>query len=144
VVLISAAPPSPPPQWNNQLRFAAQFLRPLEHSKLLARVGDLLGLQWTAQAVDHESHRSAHLASDSLALPAKGMALPDERRLQELAQLVELGLITGIEEWVQALQAEHPECGPFGAQVLKAVQRLDFQGLEALLVGAAKADCPRP
>ena len=144
VVLISAAPPSPPPQWNNQLRFAAQFLRPLEHSKLLTRIGDLLGLQWTAQAADLESHRSAHLASDSLALPAKGMAMPDERRLQELAQLVELGLITGIEEWVQALQAEQPECGPFGAQVLEAVQRLDLQGLEALLAGAAKADCLCP
>ena len=70
--------------------------------------------------------------------------MPDERRLQELAQLVELGLITGIEEWVQALQAEQPECGPFGAQVLEAVHRLDLQGLEALLAGASNADCLRP
>jgi hypothetical protein len=108
-------------------------------------MGDLLDLQWTAQqAVDQDSHRGEQVASESLALSAKGMAMPDERRLQELAPLVERGQVTAIEEWAQGLQAEHPECGPFAAQVLEAVQRLDFQGLEALLAGMAKADQPRP
>jgi hypothetical protein len=95
-------------------------------------MGDLLGLQWTAQ-----------VTSDSLALPDESMALPDERRLQELAQLVELGQITAIQEWVQGLQAEQPECGPFAAQVLEAVHRLDLQGLEAMLADLDKADSAR-
>jgi len=144
VVLISTAPPSPPVNWSSRRRFAAQFLRPLDHAQLLARMGDLLDLQWTSQAVDHESHRSAQMARDSLALPVKGMALPDGLYLQELAQLVERGQITAIEESVQALQAEHPECSAFAAQVLEAVHRLDLQGLEDLLAGVAKADHPRP
>ncbi len=143
VVLISTAPPSPPLNWSSRLRFTAQFLRPLDHAQLLTRMGDLLGLQWTAQAVDLESHRSAQLASDSLALSAKGMALPDVSHLQELAQLVELGQITAIEEWVQGLLAQQPECAPFAAQVLEAVQRLDLQGLEALLADFAKSASTR-
>ena len=143
VVLISTAPPSPPLNWSSRLRFTAQFLRPLDHAQLLTRMGDLLGLQWTAQAVDLESHMSAQLASDSLALSAKGMALPDVSHLQELAQLVELGQITAIEEWLQGLLAQQPECAPFAAQVLEAVQRLDLQGLEALLADLAKSASTR-
>ncbi len=144
VVLISAAPPSPPMHWNSQLRFADQFLRPLDHAQLLTCMGDLLDLQWTAQAVDQESHRGEQVASESLAQSVMGMALPDVRHLRELAPLVELGQVTAIEEWVRRLQAEQPECGPFAAQVLEAVQRLDLQGLEALLAATAKADQPRP
>jgi YesN/AraC family two-component response regulator len=144
VVLISAAPPSPPMHWNSQLRFADQFLRPLDHAQLLKCLGDLLDLQWTAQAVDQESHRGEQVASESLAESVMGMVLPDVHHLRELAPLVELGQVTAIEEWVQRLQAEHPECGPFAAQVLEAVHRLDFQGLQALLAGTAKADQPRP
>ena len=144
VVLISAAPPSPPMHWNSQLRFADQFLRPLDHAQLLTCMGDLLDLQWTAQAVDQESHRGEQVASESLAESVMGMALPDVRHLRELAPLVELGQVTASEEWVRRLQAEQPECGPFAAQVLEAVQRLDLQGLEALLSGTAKADQPRP
>ena len=144
VVLISAAPPSPPMHWNSQLRFADQFLRPLDHAQLLTCMGDLLDLQWTAQAVDQESHRGEQVASESLAESVMGMALPDVRHLRELAPLVELGQVTAIEEWVRRLQAEQPECGPFAAQVLEAVQRLDLQGLEALLAATAKADQPRP
>ena len=52
------------------------------------------------------------------------------------------GQVTAIEEWVRRLQAEQPECGPFAAQVLEAVQGLDLQGLEALLAATAKADIP--
>jgi two-component system, sensor histidine kinase LadS len=143
VVLISTAPPSPPLNWSGRLRFAAQFLRPLDHAQLLTRMGDLLGLQWTAQAVDLEHRRNEQMASDSLALSAEGMALPDVRHLQELAQLVELGQVTAIEEWVRRLQAEQPECSLFAAQVLEAVHRLDLQGLEAMLADLVKADSAR-
>jgi hypothetical protein len=110
---------------------------------LLARTGDLLGLQWTAQAVDLESHRSAQGSSESHALSAEGMALPDVLDLQELAQLVELGQITAIEEWVQGLLAEQPECGPFAEQVREAVHRLDLQGLEDLLADLVKSASAR-
>ena len=144
VVLISTAPPSPPLQWSSRLRFAAQFLRPLDHAQLLSRMGDLLDLQWTAHNVDPAHHRSAQMVSESSTLATKDLALPDVHHLKELAKLVDLGQITAIEEWLRSLQAEQPEHGPFAAQVLEAVHRLDLQGLEALLAGMAKAAAPRP
>jgi signal transduction histidine kinase/CheY-like chemotaxis protein len=136
VVLISAAPPSPPLHWSSRLRFAAQFLRPIDHAQLLARIGDLLDLHWSACAVDHERHERharpvAAAALSAQAAPA--LALPDVRLLRELVTLVELGQITAIEEWARSLQAAHPECTPLAAHVLEAVHRLDLQGLEDFL-----------
>jgi CheY-like chemotaxis protein len=143
VVLISTAPPSPPPNWSGKLRFAAQFLRPLDHAQLVTRIGDLLDLQWSAQAVDPERHWSAQMASESNAPSAHAMALPDVRHLRELTELVELGQITAIEEWACRLQAAQPECAPLAAQVLEAVRRLDLQGLEALLADMIQSADPR-
>ena len=84
------------------------------------------------------------MVSESSTLATKDLALPDVHPLKELAKLVDLGQITAIEEWVRSLQAEQPEHGPFAAQVLEALHRLDLQGLEALLAGMAKAAAPRP
>ncbi len=142
VVLISAAPPSPPLYWNSQLRFAAQFLRPIEHAQLLTRMGDLLDLQWSVHAVDLERHRGAQGTRESRAESVSGMVLPDARHLRELAKLVELGQITAIKEWVHRLQTAQPECAPLAAQVLEAVQRLDLHGLAALLGELPQADSP--
>ncbi len=144
VVLISTAPPSPPLHWSSRLRFAAQFLRPLDHAQLLARMGDLLDLHWTAQAAHPEGHSGTQATSESRARSAKGMALPDARHLRELTQLVELGQVTAIEEWVQRLQSAQPECAPLAAQVLEAVRQLDLPGLEALIADMAQAADPRP
>jgi len=110
---------------------------------LLARMGDLLDLHWTAQAVDPERHRGAQMASQSRALSAKGMVLPDGRHLRELAHLVELGQITAIEEWAYRLQAAQAECAPLAAQVLEAARSLDLQGLEALLADMTQSAAPR-
>lgn len=144
VVLISAALPIPPLHWSGGLRFAAQFLRPLDHAQLLSRMGDLLDLQWTAHNVDPDHHKSAQMVSESSTLSTKRMALPDARYLHELTKLVELGQITAIEEWVRRLLAEQPECAPLATQVLEAAHRLDLQGLGALLADMAKVAAPPP
>ena len=70
-------------------------------------------------------------------------ACTDTLTLQELAQLVELGQITAIEEWVQNLLAEQPECGPFAQQGREAVHRLDLLGLETLLADLAQSASTR-
>ena len=144
VVLISTAPPCPPLLWSGSLRFAAQFLRPLDHAQLLTRIGDLLDIQWSAHAVDHENQMSVQTANESRATNAKAMALPDVRHLNELAKLVALGQITAIEEWVHRLRAAQPECAHLTAQVLEALHRLDFEGLEALLADMTKVIDQRP
>ena len=46
VFLVSGGPPSPPVSWPAHLQFAAHFLRPLDHDRLLQRIGDTLDLHW--------------------------------------------------------------------------------------------------
>ncbi len=145
VIMISAAPPSPPLDWNPRLRFAAQFLRPVDHAQLLARIGDLLDLNWTETDPDAAVHRqSVEEALSALASPGitQEMTLPSAAHLQVLAQLVELGQVTAIEEWASRVLAERAEYAPFVEQVLQAVRRLDFQTL-LCLAGSAGAD-PEP
>lgn len=131
VMMISAAPPSPPPDWNHQRRFAAQFLRPVDHAQLLARIGDLLDLQWSDVAMDRGGDGLP--TKDRQVLPAiaaaQAIPVPHPRELQALAQLVELGQVTAIEEWGHRVKAQYPECTLFVEQVLQAVHRLDFQTL---------------
>lgn len=139
VVLISAAPPSPPAQWDGRLRFAAQFLRPLDHAQLLARMGDLMDLEWTDSVVEHESLPGPQSASQRSAVRPEGaaLALPPDQDLQGLAQLIELGQVTAIRDWAQQLQAGEPRYAPFAERILEAVGRLDLQ---ALLELASRVD----
>lgn len=142
VVLISAAPPSPPPNWNGQLRFAAHFLRPIDHAQLLARIGDLLDLHWSETQVERMAAPPS-VAGEGQHPPgaadAAPMVLPDAAQLRSLAQMVELGQVTAIQEWVQRLRHEQPQCAAFAAHVLDAVNRLDLQALANLLGEHAEA-----
>lgn len=47
VIMISAAPASRPEEHAEDLRFAAEFLKPIDHNEFLTCVGRLLGLHWT-------------------------------------------------------------------------------------------------
>jgi two-component system, sensor histidine kinase LadS len=139
VVMISAAPPSPPPGWDSQLRFAAQFMRPVDHAQLLARIGDLLDLYWSDQATETVDGDATTLGP-SLEHPQamSDLVRPAAKDLQSLAQLVELGQVTAIEEWGSRVLAERPECAAFVDLVLQAVHRLDFQTLLHLATNAGE------
>ena len=139
VVMISAASPSPPPNWSGRLRFAAEFLRPIDHAQLLASIGDILDLHWIehTEVLELNSGRDAAAGESAQAQPA--MAVPETRYLQDLAKLVELGQVTAIEEWVRTLQAKQPEYAPLAAHVLEAVHRLDLQGLVTFLSAQIEA-----
>jgi len=142
VVMISAAPPSPPPNWSGRLRFAAEFLRPIDHAQLLARMGDILDLHWIEHAEVLESNSGPDTAAGSSAQAQPVMALPDTRDLQDLAKLAELGQVTAIEAWARNLQAKQPEYAPLAAHVLEAVRRLDLQGLVTFLSAQIEAADP--
>lgn len=47
VIVISAAPASRSEEHADDLRFAAEFLKPIDHNEFLTCVGRLLGLHWT-------------------------------------------------------------------------------------------------
>lgn len=137
VVMISAAPPSPPPHWNARLRFAAEFLRPIDHAQLLAHMGDILDLRWTEQVVHHA--QGATVTGETQAQTSSVMTVPDVHHLRELAKLVELGQITAIEEWVAKLRGAQPECCSFAEHVLEAVRQLDLHDLELFLSAQIEA-----
>ena len=139
VVMISAASPSPPPNWSGRLRFAAEFLRPIDHAQLLASIGDILDLHWIEHTEVLELNSGPDVAAGESAQAQPAMALPETRYLQDLAKLVELGQVTAIEEWVRNLQAKQPEYAPLAAHVLEAVHRLDLQGLATFLSAQIEA-----
>jgi len=78
VVLLSAAPPSPPAGWPGDCRFAAQFLKPIDHALLLRRIGDLLDLQWLDDPLPLEgpsaTEDKADCLSPELTVPNSGSA----------------------------------------------------------------------
>lgn len=140
VVLISAAPSVPPSPWNSPLRFAAQFLRPIDHALLLARLGDLLDLQWSDSAVAHEPLSGGATPQQALAVTATEslgpVRRPPSEQLQGLAQLVELGQVTAIQQWARRLQSEQPEYARYATCLLDAVRSLDLPTLLDLVSDA--------
>lgn len=141
VLLVSAAPPSPPPDYPAHLRFSAHFLRPLDHEHLLRRVGDLLELTWSAtptRAHPGDEMEGRPEASGVSSNPNQrpdadeSMALPGEADLRALARLVETGQVTAIKEWATALKAHEPRYAVFSERVLSAIQILDMEALREL------------
>ena len=141
VLLVSAAPPSPPTDYPAYLRFSGYFLRPLDHEQLLRRVGDLLELTWSGTRnsdirddVDAEEAETGipsltshpKLDSDQFA------ALPCEEELRVLARLVETGQVTAIKEWAMALKTREPQLAAYSERVLGAMQILDMDALREL------------
>lgn len=122
VVLLSAAAALPPEDFAAHLSFAACLRKPLSETELASLLANFLGLQ--------------DLAPTTCEPSAFGTtARPDAARLADLANLVETGQVTLIEDWAHALAAEQPQCTGFADAVLQAALTLDFPRL-ADLAGA--------
>jgi len=141
VLLVSAAPPSPPLNYPEHLRFSAHFLRPLDHEQLLRRVGDLLELVWsgtrnpeTSNELDTEPAKTG--MPILISLPRSGdsrsTAVPSEKDLRVLARLVETGQVTAIKEWAIAMKAREPQLADYSERVIEAIQTLDMEALREL------------
>lgn len=118
--LISAAPPSPPDYWPAERRFAACFLKPVDHDGFLQILGNLLALRWIRSAAP--SHEPA-----AAALPRPGAA-----ELAELQDMIDFGEVTAIVEWAQRLRHRVPECKAFADRLEEAATDLDFVMLRQL------------
>ena len=141
VLLVSAAPPSPPADYPVYMRFSGYFLRPLDHEQLLRRVGDLLELTWSGTRnpeiwndVDAEEAETGipSLISHPRADANQNIPLPSEEDLRVLARLVETGQVTAIKEWAMALKAREPHLAAYSERVLGAIQILDMDALREL------------
>lgn len=121
VVMISAAPASRPDGWIDGIRFSAEFLKPVNHNDFLTCVGRLLGLRWT-----YSSHEERGFGSPPV-------SRPDATELASLRDMVELGEVTALREWAQALRRRAPEYSGFADRVEASAADLDFDALEALM-----------
>ncbi len=120
VVLLSAAPPSPPDGWPLNRGFSLSLLKPVDHDVLLRRIGELLALKWVREKA----------VSD---VASAGLMRPPAPELQALSRMVDLGEVTAIREWSTQLRRDYPSCGEFADQVEKAIIMLDFKALESML-----------
>jgi len=118
--LISAAPPSPPDFWPMERRFAACFLKPLDHAGFLHILGNLLGVTWI------------RASAPATALPSAPSLRPGSAELAELQEMIEFGELTAIVEWAQRLRHRVPECAVFADRVEEAATDLDFVTLNHL------------
>lgn len=119
-VLVSAAPPAPPTGQPEEQRFAATFLKPLDHEAFLHGIGRLLALEWIASPPRQHAN-----GFNTIVFP-----LNDE--LAELTQMLELGEITVIMDWARRLRLNRPECAAFAQRVEEAAMDLDLETLERL------------
>lgn len=133
IFLVSGGPPSPPASWPGQLQFAAHFLRPLDHDRLLQRIGDTLGLTWT------DSRASEATPSDpncpSVDRPKEISQPPAEAELRDLAHLVDTGQISAIKAWAISLAQRNPEHADFSEAVMRAAEWIDLDTLRMLSKG---------
>lgn len=113
-VLLSAAPPKPPADWDERLRFAAQLMKPAEPEQLASIIGDILGLEWRHGEDAPEPAPSSR---------------PDADTLQQLQQAAREGLVSDIEEWVERTLVEQPHCHDFCLQVRHALRRMDLSAV---------------
>jgi signal transduction histidine kinase/CheY-like chemotaxis protein len=120
VVMISAAPASLPEGWMSTARFAAEFLKPVNHNDFLTLIGRLLGLRWT------------HLPPVARGTDSPPGLRPAAAELAVLREMVELGEVTAMREWVRGLRRRSPEYSGFADRVEASVADLDFEMLQEL------------
>ena len=122
VVSISSAPSERPAQFPEGLCFARHLMKPLDHSKVLQCISDLIGEDG---AQEPPAERAPDARSASLERPSAAM-------LAALSHMVDEGRVSDIQTWAEALKAAEPNCAGFADEVRAATIRLDFQALEAL------------
>ena len=132
-ILISAAPPTPPPNWRFGCGFSVSFLKPLDHRRFVQHIGDVLGLTWIgAQGPDDQSGNQTGTATAGVTKEI--VAAGDSRALSRADALLfdalcETGQVSAIAAWAERLKADRPERTDFADQVIAAARELDFTEL---------------
>lgn len=120
VILVSAAPPNPPLELPQTVRFAACLIKPVDHAGLLDRIADRLDRR---RCPPHDMPRATSPRTN---------AAPAAVDLQPMRRLVETGQVSAIIDWADALATRRPELLDFASQVKTAAKRLDFATLAEL------------
>ncbi len=132
VVLASAAPPTRPADLPRALDFAAAFLKPLDHDRLLRTVAELLGL-----SVVVEEPRSPE--------PVDGLtfdAVPPPAERERLRALVADGRFGEVMHRAEAIARSDPPSAAWAEALRTAALRLDLSTLADLLGDAPVPPAP--
>jgi CheY-like chemotaxis protein len=121
VILVSAAPPEPPPDFPPDLRFDGVLLKPDVAKPLAGLLESLLGLSWRRQELVPKAEFSI------ARLPAE--------RIGEFKSMVELGRIVALEHWAEALGLNHPEWADLAVEIKRLAESANLGGLQRLLDG---------
>jgi signal transduction histidine kinase/CheY-like chemotaxis protein len=124
VVLMSAAPPTPPAGFPAQLSFAAHLLKPLDHRRVVGCLGDLLGLGW-----DDKTEPEPAPVDEA---PVPSSCRPDRAEIRVLREMIANGQMSAIMAWADELALREPRCAPFAKRAHAAAHQLDFPTLQAL------------
>lgn len=124
VVLMSAAPPNPPPGFPAEIGFAAHLLKPLDHRRVIGCLSDLLGLDW------EESDGLAPAPVGDPPLPPSSR--PDRAEILALQAMIANGQMSAIMAWADDLAVREARCALFAKRAHAAAHQLDFPTLQAL------------
>lgn len=150
VVLISAAAASPPEDLPKEQRFAAEFLKPINHANLLRAIGDLLDLVWTPERRSEASPTDESTAARWDVVPEDGESAAPETAVaahallatiaaderNALVRWIELGQITEIREWALLLRTRGDHYQPLVDTLLELLEALDFPALTDFVINA--------
>jgi len=104
------------------------ILKPVRHSELLDWLALRLGLSWLEAP-------PATVALAAPAAPAQGRAYPEAVHLGALRELVELGYYRGIMNQLDSLEAAHPQCQTFVAEMRGLARQFQFEAMGQQLNG---------
>ena len=130
VVVVSAAPIERPAEVAATVGFAAEFLRPLDHGRLLRTVADLLGLRIEASPPSSE------------AAPDETVVAPTAAERAVLRDLAADGRLGEVIRRVEAMRRRDPGLSAFAEAIRRAAMRVDMAELERRLAEGGDAGTP--
>jgi CheY-like chemotaxis protein len=119
VMLLSSAPPNPPQEFPESLRFACSSLKPFNTDSLLRAISEVLSIEWISTE------------SESL-VPSSKPKRPPIELLVPLKVMIEEGAVTDIMEWLKAITEQHPEYKDYCEIIAASNLELDFESLRNL------------
>lgn len=139
-VLLSAALPTPPAGWPEELAFAATLLKPAEPERLAQVLGDILGLAWQEEPLPPVPGMA--LSEPEAVVGVAAMVRPDADTMAHLAAAVREGRISDLEDRLQQIVADMPESRQFAMALQGALQRMDMATLFLLVAEEAHPEKP--
>jgi CheY-like chemotaxis protein/anti-sigma regulatory factor (Ser/Thr protein kinase) len=126
IIVVSAHPDDPSARLDERRLHDAFLAKPLDLDALLNTLGEQLGLEWTQEA------QPGPLG------PLDLMPAPLLPHLDQLAQLVDIGHVSGLRVRLDELAAAHPSAADFIARMRAAIDAFRLDDLASMITTARR------